>query len=67
MAGTPTPRIIYLNGQDTGLKAWSPNHAKSQVANIIKRRGALKVDEDLLVKASTTAKGRVDFVWPVPA
>ncbi len=67
MAGTPTPRIIYLNGADTGLKAWSPNQAVVTVASILRKRGHLRVSEEALSRASTGAKGRVDFVWPVPA
>jgi hypothetical protein len=67
MSGKPTPRIVYLNGNDTGLKAVSPRHAVVQVANLLRRRGYLRVDEEALQKSASTCKGRVDFSWPVTA
>lgn len=57
-------RIIYLNGVDTGLSAWSRNGAVATMLGVLRRRGDLTVTADRLAASHTTEKGRVDFVWP---
>lgn len=57
-------RIIYLNGNDTGLKAYSKNHACTQMAQVIQRRGDYSCTPERLASTYTAFHGRVDFVWP---
>lgn len=61
---TPKKRIIYLNGVDTGLSAYSSRTAASAMANVLRRRGDLKATPEQLRQCLTTTKGRVDFTWP---
>jgi hypothetical protein len=67
MAGAPVRRIIYLNGVDTGLSAFSAGEAASKLARVLLRRGRLAVTEAALRQTHTTQKGRSDFTWPSPS
>lgn len=60
----PARRIIYLNGVDTGLSAFSPGTATSALCNVLRRRGDLTVTDAALRASHSTSKGRVDFTWP---
>lgn len=60
-------RIIYLNGEDTGLKAWSRSHAKSQLWTVLRKRGDITVTPEILDSSYTTSKGRVDFTYEAEA
>lgn len=64
---TPTRRIIYLNGQDTGLGAYSPSGAVAVMMGLLKKRGHLKVREEDVWSGYKTSKGRIDFTFPVSA
>ena len=57
----PTTRIIYLNGEDTGLSAWSPNQAVDALLKVLHRRGRHTVTRQMLVAGYSTSKGRADF------
>lgn len=60
-------RIIYLNGEDTGLKAYTKNQAVEAMAKVLRRRGHFGCTPERLAKTYASEKGRVDFTWPVQA
>lgn len=58
---TPTRRIIYLRGVDTGLSAFTRREAVSTLLRVLQRRGDYRTTEADLDAAYSTARGRVDF------
>lgn len=59
-----TPRIIYLNGEDTGLSALSRDMAITTLSRVMQRRGHLSATPAALARTYSAAVGRVDFTWP---
>lgn len=59
--GTPAKRVIFLNGEDTGLSAWSRNQAIDSLLNALRRRGHHTITRQVLGDSYSTGKGRVDF------
>ncbi|MBO9502053.1 hypothetical protein [Brevundimonas sp. A19_0] len=54
-------RVIYLNGEDTGLSAWKPSQAVDTLLHVLHRRGRHTVTRQMLADSYRTSKGRVDF------
>lgn len=59
--GKPTARIIYLDGLDTGLKAYTRSQAVGAMFRVLQRRGRLGLTIADLEAAYSSARGRVDF------
>lgn len=57
----PIKLPIFLNGQDTGLSAWSRNEAVDSMHRVLQRRGRFNVTRQMLIDGYQTSKGRVDF------
>lgn len=60
-APRPSRRIIYLNGVDTGLSAFTRREAVTSLAKVLRRRGVHGVSENDLQLGYSTSRGRVDF------
>ncbi len=60
----PKASIIYLDGHDTGLKAWSRNHAIGSMLTVLHRRGRFDVTADDLAATYLKSAGCVDFKTP---
>lgn len=62
----PSARIIYLDGIDTGLKAFTKNQAVASMLRVLHRRGRIGVTKADLEAAYSTSRGRVDFTLTHP-
>lgn len=60
----PVRRIIYLNGVDTGLSAYSAAQATASLCRVLRARGDLRVTQLDLRVTHRTSQGRADFTWP---
>ena len=56
------PRAIFLNGEDTGLKAYlGRDEAVATLLRVLHRRGRYEVTAEQLAKSHKTRPGRTDF------
>lgn len=56
-----TRRVIYLDGVDTGLSAFTQGEAVTTLLTVLHKRGRFGITRRQLELAYSTSRGRVDF------